>query len=68
MKLIGWYTGKDQGGTTDEKVPFEAMVLPDAVRTSVADTAYPVLAGAGWNRVRFYLREVLNRTCRAHRS
>ncbi len=54
MKLIDWYTGKDQGGTTDEKVPFEVMVLADAVRTGVGDT-YLVLAGAGWNRVGFYL-------------
>jgi hypothetical protein len=53
--IICWYTGKDQGGSTDEKVPFEVMVLADAVRAGVADTAYLVLAGAGWDRVGFYL-------------
>jgi hypothetical protein len=36
------------GGTAEQKVPFEAMCLADAVRTGGATRAYLVLGGDGW--------------------
>jgi hypothetical protein len=36
------------GGTAEQKVPFEAMCLADAVRSGAAARAYLVLGGDGW--------------------
>jgi hypothetical protein len=36
------------GGTAEQKVPFEAMCLADAVRSGAATRAYLVLGGDGW--------------------
>ncbi len=43
-------------GTAEQKVPFEAMCLTEAVRTSAGDysSAYLVLGGPGWKLREFF--------------
>ena len=50
------------GGTAEQKVPFEAICLAEAIRTSQGQhhKAYIVLGGDGWSLRDFYLRGGLN--------
>ena len=50
------------GGTAEQKVPFEAMCLANAVlqEPSVYRRAYIVLGGEGWTLRRFYVGGGLN--------
>lgn len=49
-------------GTAEEKVPYEALSLAEAIRTSngVFDKAYLVLGGSGWSLREFYVGGGLN--------
>ena len=49
-------------GTTEQKVPFEAMCLAEAIRTCDGeyDKAYLVLGGDGWTLRDFYVSGGLN--------
>jgi hypothetical protein len=43
-------------GTTEQKVPFEAICLADAIQNSDFQRAYLVLGGEGWTLRDFYVR------------
>ena len=49
-------------GTTEQKVPFEAICLAEAIRTGKGEyhKAYLVLGGDGWSLRKFYLEGGLN--------
>jgi hypothetical protein len=48
-------------GTAEQKVPFEAICLLDAVERGPYEKAYLVLGGEGWKLRQFYVGGGLNR-------
>lgn len=51
---------QQEGGTAEQKVPFEVMCLADAVRAGLANRAYVVLGGDGWSLRDYYTSGALS--------
>ena len=53
-KWLGSLKWQQTSGTAEQKVPFEAICLADAVATGGYDGAYLVFGGEGWTLREFY--------------